>query len=232
MSAKQDGTRSRTTVGTRIGVGVLTLAVAAGLTGVSAAAQLPGGGSQQVPPNQQTMPGQQNPNAPGNPGAMTPGMEATGPQSFADQAFVRTTLEGSAAEAQMSQLAEQKSSSSDVKQYGQHMVQIHQQLTHQMQPIAKKLGVNENPKPTKKEKKEIDALKTLSGPSFDQAYIQAMAKNQQHDVKTFKTEEQAAQDPMVQEVAKMDEPVFTEHLQVLQQIAQAHNVTIASNAGK
>lgn len=192
------------------------------------------GGGQQSP-----TPGQQQPAEPGtgpgtpgypgaNPGAGPGGAQGSMSQSYADQSFVTKTLSNSAAEAQMSQLAAQKSPSPDVKQYGQKMVQIHSQLSQQLQPVAQMLGVKADQKPNKKDKKTIEQLKTLNGPAFDQAYIKAMVNDQKHDVKSFKDEQTAAQSPTIKKAAQMDEPVLSQHLQILEQLAQTHNVTIAS----
>jgi putative membrane protein len=150
------------------------------------------------------------------------------PQAYADQSFLHDTLEGNTAQVQMSQLAQEKSSSDDVKQFGQKMVQIHTELNDQLAPAAKQLGVNEPKSPSKKQKKQLEQLQALSGPDFDTAYIQAMAKQQQHDLKEFKDEAQSGQNPNLQQAAKQDEPVLNEHYQVLQKLAQAHNVTLES----
>ncbi|MGH9590629.1 MAG: DUF4142 domain-containing protein [Terracidiphilus sp.] len=221
---------------TKDGKRVLAMFSAALLGGAMAMAQAgqPGmGGAQQNPPPGQ-QPGQpgENPGYPGgapgaNPGSGPEGAQGSMSQSYADQEFVTHTLSNSSAEAQMSQLAAQKSASPDLKQYGQKMVQIHSQLSQQLQPVAHMLGVKSEQKPSKKDKKAIEQLKTLNGSAFDQAYIQAMAKDQKHDVKSFKDESTAAQNPTVKKAAQMDEPVLSQHLQILEQLAQNHNVTIA-----
>jgi putative membrane protein len=216
MSRRQTGKR------------IMTFAVAALFAGAVAMAQQPN--SPQNPQNQQNqpqMPGQSSSGNPNYPEAGTPGAQGSMSQTFADQMFVTDTLEHSAAEAQMSVMAEQKSPSPDVKQFGQRMVLVHNQLVDQMKPVADQLGVKDSPKPTKKQEKEIAQLQTLSGPDFDRAYIQAMAKDQKRDVKEFKTEANAAQTPAVKQAASMDAPVLEQHLQILQQLAQNHNVTIA-----
>ncbi|HEV2322723.1 MAG TPA: DUF4142 domain-containing protein [Terracidiphilus sp.] len=217
---------------------VLAIFTAALLAGAMAVAQdnsQPGmGGSQQSPTPGQQQPGEPgqapaNPGYPGaNPGAGPAGTQGSMSQTYADQAFVTKTLSNSSAEAQMSQLAAQKSPSPDVKQYGQKMVKIHSELAQQLQPVAKMLGVKADQKPSKKDKKQIEQLKTLNGPAFDQAYIKAMDNDQKHDVKSFKDEETAAQTPTIKKAAQMDEPVLSQHLQILEQLAQNHNVTIAS----
>lgn len=204
---------------------VLLVAASALWIGGSARAQeAPGGSQQPSPGQQQPMPGQPgNPNT-GMPQTTTP----PGQQGYADQAFIHDTLEGDEAQVEMSQLAQQKSPSNDVKQFGQKMVQIHTELSNQLEPAARQLGVSQPKGPSKKAKKDIERMQALSGPDFDTAYLQAMAKQQQHDLKGFKNEAQSGQNPTLQQAAKQDEPVLTEHYQVLQKLAQIHNVTLES----
>jgi putative membrane protein len=208
----------------RSGRGVLVVA-ASTLWACAAIAQQPGGAQPSSPSQQQQMPNQ--PGSPGNPTAGVPGTDQP-QQQIGDQMFVRETMEGDDAQVAMSQLAQQKSPSDDVKQFGQKMVQIHTALNDQLKPAAKQLSVDEPKGPSKKEKKEIDQLAALSGPDFDTAYIQAMAKQQQHDLKQFKDEAASGQNPNIQQAAKQDEPVLTEHYQVLEKLAEVHNVTLES----
>jgi len=209
--------------------GVLLVAASFLWAGGAALAQQPPGGSPgsqaRSPSQQQQMPGE-----PGSPGSPTTGLPDQGgqQQSVGDQMFVHDTLEGSEAQVEMSKLAQQKSSSSDIQQFGQKMVQIHTELSNQMEPAAKQLGVSAPKEPSKKDKKEIERLQALSGPDFDTAYLQAMAKQQQHDLKEFKDEAQSGQNPNIQQAAKQDEPVLNEHYQVLEKLAQAHSVTLES----
>jgi len=162
--------------------------------------------------------------------AGVPGTDSSnsGTPSYADQAFVEDTLKSNDTQVQLSQLAQQKASSGDVKDFSQKMIQIHTQFNQQLMPLAKQLQVSQNQKPSKQEKKEIAALEQLSGADFDSAYLQAMAHEQAHCLKEFKDEEKA-QNPNIQKTAQMDEPILTQHYQILQKIAQSHNVTLASN---
>src|SRR5260370_11048885 len=84
---------------------------------------LPGGAGQQQP----NMPNQQHPRTPTT-GTMGPDTSLANQQAMADQAFVRKALEGGAAEVQLGRLAQQKSQSDDVKQFGQKMVEDHTEL--------------------------------------------------------------------------------------------------------
>lgn len=176
---------------------------------------------------QSGMPSQQS-GAP-SPGAMDPNAANAGSssqQSMVDQAFVRKALEGGAAEVQLGQLAQQKSQSEDVKQFGQKMVQDHTQLGDQIKPIAQQLGVKEPKGPSKKDKQLMAKLEALSGPQFDEAYIQAMVKDHKQDMKDFKDAAQVTQDPNVKQVAQQGAGVISQHLQMIQQIAQSHNVDV------
>ncbi|HUA96794.1 MAG TPA: DUF4142 domain-containing protein [Terracidiphilus sp.] len=210
---------------------ILTLSAATLFAGAMALAQQqPGGSGSQSPNNQPptaTTPGEPGYPGSGVPGSGVPGAQQSMSRSFEDQEFLRDAFQGSAIQAQMSELAEEKSPSPDVKQYGAHMVQIHNELDTQLKPIADQLGVKENQKLSKKEKQKVEQLNALSGPDFDRTYIQEMAMQQKHAVKQFKTEADAGQTPAIKQAARMDEPIFSQHLKVLEQIAQSHNVTIA-----
>ena len=202
------------------------------LAGVLALAQAPGS-----PQQQPTMPSQQpqSPTSPtaGNPGAgpgAYPGTAPTG-QDFAARAFVSKALEGGDAEVQLGQLAEQKSQSNDVKQFAQKMVADHGQMADKwFKPVAQQLGVSEPKGPSKKDKKEIAKLQGLSGDDFDREYITMMVKDHRQDLKDFKDEAQAAQDPSVKQVAEQGSNIISQHLQLIEQIAKNHNIPVEGNS--
>jgi len=194
---------------------------------VALIAQAPPSGS--APPSgggqQPGIPSQQSPDNTGVP----PGGNTGGPtaQNFGDQAFVAKALEGGMAEVQLGQLAQEKSQSNDVKQFGQKMVSDHSQMGEKwLKPIAKQMGVSEPKGPSKKDKKLIEKLQGLSGQGFDTQYIQAMLKDHKDDLKEFKNEAQMAQDPNVKQIAQQGSAVIQQHLQLIEQIAQAHNVPV------
>jgi putative membrane protein len=169
--------------------------------------------------------------APAQPQQPTPDSTATNDNanpsmpSLADQSFVEDMLKANQTQVEMSQLAQQKAFSGDVKVFSQNMIQVHTQLNQQLVSLAKQLQVSETQKPSKQEKKELDQLQQLSGQDFDTAYLQAMAKEQEHSLKEFKNEE-STQNPGLQRTAKADEPVLTQNFQILQKIAETHNVTL------
>jgi len=182
----------------------------------------PSGGGQQ--PNMPSQPLQQNPSA-AYPGA-TPGTAEAG-QNYGDQSFVTKAMQGGEAEVELGKLAQEKSQSQDVKQFAQKMVSDHSQMGEKwFKPVAKQMGVDEPKGPSKKDKKLIEKLQGLSGSEFDTEYIQAMVKDHKEDLKEFQSEAQAAQDPNVKMIAEQGQKVISQHLQLIEQIAQAHNVPV------
>ena len=186
-------------------------------------AQNPGGGGGGQQPNTPSQ--QQPPSATmGSPGA---GATAPTAQNFGDQAFVTKAMEGGMAEVELGKLAADKSQSPDVKQFAEKMVNDHSQMGDKwFKPVAKEIGVSEPKGPSKKDKKLIEKLQGLSGQEFDTQYIQAMVKDHKEDLKDFQSEAQAAQDPNVKQIAEQGTKVVSQHLQMIEQIAQNHNVPI------
>jgi putative membrane protein len=207
----------------RILTGVaLGVAVCAG----SAMAQnggMNGGGAQQ----QQQQPGGAQQNGMNQPGGMN-GMATTGGQaSMQDKMFLRQASAGDQFEIQTSQLALQKSSSDDVKQFAQMMIDDHTKLDNQMKPIAQEAGVQPATGLMGKDKKEYAKLQGLSGPAFDQAYIKDMVMGHQKVDKAFASEVSDGTLPSEKQAAATNKPTVDMHLQKAQALAQAHNVTMS-----
>jgi putative membrane protein len=205
-----------------------TLCLSAGtlsMAGVVAVAQMPGSPQQQQP----TTPSQQPNTSPANPGMGPGSYPGTAPtaQDFGEKAFVTKALEGGDAEVQLGQLAQQKSQSTDVKQFAQKMVNDHSQMADKwFKPVATQLGVSEPKGPSKKDKKEIEKLQGLSGDAFDRAYIEMMVKDHKQDLKDFKDESQSAQNPALKQIAERGSNIIAQHLQLIEQIAKNHNVAV------
>ncbi len=192
----------------------------------AAVAQMPAGGvpnSGGAPnPGGAPMP----PQAPDNPASMGANPEQDTMQNMADQAFVRHTMENDDAQIRLSQLAQQKAATPDVKQFSDQMVKVHTQLETQLTPAAGAMGVHESGNPSKQEKKEIHQLQALSGQQFDAAYLQDMAREQQQSLKLFRDETKDSGNRALVQAANADTPVLAQNLQILQQIAQSHNVDV------
>lgn len=211
----------------------VSLMTATGLLGGAVAiAQQPMPSGQQQQPS---MPNQQQPTNPNtSPNGSAPGMNsATGPATneFGERAFVSKAMQGDNAEVQLGQLAQQKSQSQDVKQLAQKLVSDHSQMNQKwFDPEAKQLGVSESNKPSKKDKKMMEKLQGLSGSEFDTQYLTMMYKDHQKDLKDYQDEAKSTQDPNVKQLAQQGSKVIAQHLQLIEQVAKNHNITLGENA--
>ncbi len=185
----------------------------------------PGGAPQQASPSspsQQTSPGMQPGMSPMDQASNN--QDPNSPAQMMDKAFVRKALQGGMAEVQLGQLALQKSSNNDVKQFAQKMVDDHTKLGDLMKQVAQQMSVKTPDSPSSKDKSTMAKLQALNGDDFDKAYIKDMVKDHQQDEKEFKEEAQNASNPALKEVAAQAEQMISQHLQLIQQIAQKNNV--------
>jgi putative membrane protein len=145
--------------------------------------------------------------------------------SMGDKHFVSEALKGGQAEVAMGQLAEQKGNSSDVKSFGRRMVKDHTKMGDEMKGVASAEGITLPSSPTIMEQAEIKKLKGLSGDDFDQEYIKTMVKDHESDLNDFKKEAQDGKSAKVKDAANQGAPIISEHLTMIRQIAQAHNIS-------
>lgn len=138
-----------------------------------------------------------------------------------DKAFVKKAMEGNMAEVQMGQLALEKSSDDQVKQFAQRMVDDHGKMLDQLKPAAQAMGVKVPDGPSKGAMKNMDKMKALSGEAFDKAYIKDMVKDHKKDDSEFKQEAQSTQNPQLKQMVMQSDQMIESHLQQIQQIAQS-----------
>ncbi len=202
-----------------------SLAVAAVLCCTPAFAQLgtssPGAQTgAQTSPNVTNDPGRQSTNPQGNQSGYDNQTAQTVSAPAQDKMFVKKALQGSMAEVELGQLAQQKSSDDQVKQFGQKMVDDHTKMIDQMKPVAQQLGVEIPSTPSKAQMKTKEKLQALSGSAFDHAYIKDMVKDHKEDDADFKREAGMTQNPQLKELVQQGDQVISSHLQMIQDIAK------------
>src|ERR1044071_100732 len=95
----------------------------------------------------------------------------------ADSHFMKKAADGGMAEVELGQLATQKASNSDVKAFGQRMVDDHGKANEQLKQLAAEKHVDLPQEPGAKHKATKARLEQLSGTEFDQAYVAEMVKD-------------------------------------------------------
>jgi putative membrane protein len=119
-------------------------------------------------------------------------------QSPEDQTIVNEASRGGIMEVKLGELAERNGLSSEVKEFGAHMVKDHTRLNKELGAAATSIGLTV---PT-----------DLSGKNFDKEYTDLMVKDHIKDLAAFKKAESTTQDPKPKTAISRAIPVIQEHL--------------------
>jgi putative membrane protein len=155
------------------------------------------------------------------------GSEASSSAKVSDHSFMKEAADGGLAEVELGQLAGEKSSNPQVKEFGQRMASDHGKANEQLKQIASQKGVTLPTEPSAKHKATKERLSKMSGDEFDKAYMSAMLKDHKKDVAAFQQESEKGKDPDVKNFAAQTLPTLQDHLKHAQSIAP--KVQSASN---
>jgi putative membrane protein len=139
--------------------------------------------------------------------------------ALTDTRFIKEAAQGGMAEVVLGQLAVEKASSSDVKKFGQRMVDDHTKANDELKELASQKNIDLPQRLTAKDKATKAALEKLSGEQFDQAYMKDMVKDHKKDVSDFRRESRTAPDPDVKKFAAQTLPTLEDHLKQAESIA-------------
>jgi putative membrane protein len=154
--------------------------------------------------------------------ANAPAKKTSAGFSATDSGFMKKAADGGMAEVELGQLAVQKASSSDVKAFGQRMVDDHGKANEELKQLAAAKHVDLPQQPGAKHKATKARLEQLSGADFDQAYVDEMVKDHKKDVAEFQRESKSAKDPDLKDFAAQTLPTLQDHLKQIQSIAPKH----------
>jgi putative membrane protein len=115
--------------------------------------------------------------------------------------FLEKAAQGQQAEIALGQLAIQKASNEQVKQFGQRMIADHQKANQQVQELALQEGIPVPQQMSDKQMQKQQELSKLSGKEVDRSYIGYMLHDHMKDVHEFKESAQMVQDPQVKQWA-------------------------------
>jgi putative membrane protein len=131
-----------------------------------------------------------------------------------DKTFATEAAQGGMAEVQMGQLALQKASSPQVKEFAQRMVTDHSQANQDLMQLAKADNLTLPTQLDPKHKSEMDRLSAMSGDAFDGAYMQHMVQDHKKTVADFQKQAQSGSDPALKSFAQKYLPIIQQHLQM------------------
>jgi putative membrane protein len=140
-----------------------------------------------------------------------------------DAKFVRNVATGGMLEVEIGQYIADKSSNSDVKMFGQHMVTDHSKANDELKQLAVTKNVDLKDA-NDKEQKEAAKMKTkydkLSGLELDKAYMKDMVKDHEEDVKEFEKAAEVTLDPDLKTWAAKTLPTLQDHLKMAKDIEE------------
>ena len=121
--------------------------------------------------------------------------------------------EGAMVEVAMAGLALEKSGSSAVKEHAQRMLDDHTKANADLLKLTEEKGIAWNPSMGKKNVRDIEALKKLSGKQFDQAYLKrsGVAEHKTREL-LFRNEARKGEDTDLRSYAEKYLPVVRDHL--------------------
>lgn len=155
-------------------------------------------------------------------------------KAVGQRTFLRKAGYADMAEVQLGQLAEQKASSPEVKQFAERMVNDHMKNDDQLKQVAKQEGVTLPDKLLPKDEATKARLDKLSGKEFDHAYMLDMVRDHTTDVAKFQDESKENVTPVVKNYIDQTLPTLESHLKearsVEPQTARAVHKTGTSKA--
>lgn len=141
------------------------------------------------------------------------GLSAAG-QALADDTsrFLKKAAAGSIAEVELAELAMERAKSKQVKKLAKHIKQDHEQANQALKAVADKKGVPLPDETDADHKQEAKRLAKLEGSEFDRAYVDAMIKEHQKDIKQFEKQARQGEDAELKQFAEQTLPKLRQHL--------------------
>ena len=174
-----------------------------------------------APPTGSNAPSAAGTNAPGNTGSSMSKSAGASNLSSSDRNFIMKAAQGGMAEVELGQLASQRASDPQVKQFAERMVADHGKANDQLKQIASSKNVTLPTDVPAAEKRERDRLAKLSGAQFDREYMSHMTSDHKKDTSLFRSAAKSAKDSEVKQFASTTLPTLEEHLQMAQSITKS-----------
>lgn len=161
--------------------------------------------------------------------ATTETAETTAPETtmpaapaMSDAEFVQAVANADAFEIQSSQLAAQRASRQQVKDFATMMIRDHTQTTQQLTALLPTLNIAApTPQLDATMQGRLDSLRGQSGEAFDDAYLDAQVNAHEQAVRTFETYIAGSQTTQLREWANTTLPKLREHLAAVQGLENA-----------
>jgi putative membrane protein len=153
-------------------------------------------------------------------------------RELTDAVFAKKAAAGGLTEVQLGKIAQQNGDSQDVKDFGAKMVTDHSKINDNLQAIATKDSITIPDKPNAEQQSLIDKLTKETGKTFDDEYIRVMVRAHVMDKALFTQESSSAKNPDLKQFAADSLEVITEHLTMIEGIADTHGIATGHHGKK
>jgi putative membrane protein len=154
---------------------------------------------------------------------------AYGADTPSSEEFVKTAAQSNLAEIKVSELAQQKAQSEDVKKFAQQMISDHTKANAELAKIAKDKNLKVPDDTDMMHKASMKMLQGKSGASFDSAYMEQMDKDHQKAIELFQSASSSPKvDKELQAFATKTLPKLQQHHHMVAQVESKQPTSSAS----
>jgi len=152
-------------------------------------------------------------------GAASPYASPAAALTAPEKEFMTNAARGGMMEVQLGNLAEQKASSNDVKQFGERMSTDHSQLGQKLQQLASNLNFTLPQELNPEQQNVVSRLEKLAGKAFDREYMREMVSDHVKDISEFERAASQVTNADIKQFASEALPTMRDHLKMAREIA-------------
>lgn len=134
-----------------------------------------------------------------------------------DQEFITKAAQSGMMEIEAGRLAQEKATSTEVKEFARKVEQDHLKATEQLKELAAQKNV-ELPADMGKHQEMVDKIRNLSGDEFDKAFMKMQVQHHKKSVSTYQKQTERAMDSDVRAFASTTLPTLQQHLSTAQEL--------------
>jgi putative membrane protein len=134
-----------------------------------------------------------------------------------DHDFMVKAAQGGMMELEATRLAQEKATSSEVKEFARKLEQDHQKANEQLKQLAAQKNVD-LPEDMGKHAAMLEKIRNLSGDKFDKEFMKMQVNHHKKDVNEFQKHANRSMDSDVKAFASATLPTLQQHLQQAQEL--------------
>jgi len=134
--------------------------------------------------------------------------------STSDRDFASKAAQGGMAEVELGNLAQQRGSNAQIKDFGKKLVEDHTKLNTDLKDIAAKLNLSLPMDVSREQRKTIDKFSKLSGAEFDREFWKDSVGDHRADIDEFRKESDRGENQDLRSFASNSIPTLEDHLRL------------------